>query len=1249
VQPSTLQASLIIATQSTDHTAPTSAITNISASTILEGQSVTVSGTAADVGGVIGGVEVSTDNGSTWHPATTVVGKANTTWSYTFKAGASGVTTIRARAVDDSLNLGTAGAGVSLTITPSSNLTIFSPTDTPAILANNDPTSVELGVKFVSASSGEITGIRFYKSSQNTGTHLGSLWTSTGTLLASATFTNETASGWQQVNFANPVRITAGTTYVASYHTNVGAYSSTDYYFDNPGHTNGSLTATGNGLNGVYAYGAGPLFPDQISIVKGDNYWVDVVFKNTSQQPQANDDSGFVVTENGTLSISAATLLANDTDPNGFPLSVTGVSGGVHGTASYNAGTQTITFVPTAGYTGPASFTYTIGDTQGGTGSGQVSLKVNYPISAQSLFGTNDAPTVVTVNDPSSVELGVKFTTSANGLITGLRFYKGPQNTGTHVADIWSSTGTLLATATFTNETASGWQQVNFSQPVFVTAGTTYVASYHGNGNYSADLNYFTNPLTNGQLTAPSDGNNGVYAYGTGSIFPTSSYKASNYWVDVVFNGAPLQPPVANNDSGLSASQNGTLTIAAATLLANDTDPNGLALSISSVGNASHGTVSYNASTQTVSFVPTAGYLGPASFSYTITDGQAGTSTANVSLNVVPPPPVANADGEFIATENGTLSIAAATLLANDTDPNGLALSITGVSNPTHGTVSFDANTNTVTFTPTNGYTGTATFTYAIKDTNGGTASGNVALIVNDPASQSLFSLTSAPTTVTTVDPGSVELGVKFTAAANGTISGIRFYKGPQNTATHVADLWTSTGTLLATATFTNETASGWQQVNFATPVTITAGTTYVASYHTSGSYSADANYFANPLVHGQLTAPGSAGVYAYGPGSVFPTSTVNATNYWVDVVYNGPPLQTPVANNDSGFSVVENGTLSIPASAVLANDTDPNGLPLSITGVSNPSHGTVSYNSGTQTISFVPTTGYAGPATFTYTISDGQAGGTASANVALTVGPLPPVARNDNGFVVTENNPLSISATALLANDTDPSGLPMSITGVSGATNGTAVYNSSTGTITFTPTSGYTGTASFAYSVTDANGGVASASASLLVNDPTLASLFDPASTPSIVTVNDPNPVEVGFKFQASSNGQITGLRFYKSEENTGTHVADIWSSSGTLLATQTFSNETASGWQQVNFATPVTVTAGTTYVASYHTSGDYSVDPNYFATSHTSGPLTALSSSSSGGNGVYAYGSSSLFPTSSYNSASYGVDVLFRAQLAA
>jgi hypothetical protein len=218
----------------------------------------------------------------------------------------------------------------------------------------------------------------------------------------------------------------------------------------------------------------------------------------------------------------------------------------------------------------------------------------------------------------------------------------------------------------------------------------------------------------------------------------------------------------------------------------------------------------------------------------------------------------------------------------------------------------------------------------------------------------------------------------------------------------------------------------------------------------------------------------------------------------------------------------------------------------------------------------------------------------------------------------------------------------------VSNPSNGTVTYNSSTQTVNFVPTAGYTGTASFTYSITDGKG-TASANVALLVNDPLVASLFSPTSTPSILTVNDSSSVEVGFKFDASTNGQITGMRFYKSPQNTGTHVADLWTATGTSLATATFTNETASGWQQVNFSSPIPITAGTTYVASYHTNGGYSADPNYFATAQTNGPLTAPSSSSSGGNGVYAYGSSGLFPTNSFNSTSYGVDVLFKAQIAA
>ena len=105
-----------------------------------------------------------------------------------------------------------------------------------------------------------------------------------------------------------------------------------------------------------------------------------------------------------------------------------------------------------------------------------------------------------------------------------------------------------------------------------------------------------------------------------------------------------------------------------------------------------------------------------------------------------------------------------------------------------------------------------------------------------------------------------------------GRITAIRFYKGPQNTGTHTAHLWSATGTSLATATFAGETASGWQQVNLPTPVAIAANTINVASYHaTKGHYSADGNYFATAHVSGVLTAP------------------ANASNYYVDVVFVSP------------------------------------------------------------------------------------------------------------------------------------------------------------------------------------------------------------------------------------------------------------------------------------------------------------------------------------------------------------------------
>jgi len=122
---------------------------------------------------------------------------------------------------------------------------------------------------------------------------------------------------------------------------------------------------------------------------------------------------------------------------------------------------------------------------------------------------------------------------------------------------------------------------------------------------------------------------------------------------------------------------------------------------------------------------------------------------------------------------------------------------------------------------------------------------------------------------------------------------------------------------------------------------------------------------------------------------------------------------------------------------------------------------------------------------------------------------------------------------------------------------------------------------------------------------------------------------VELGVTFRSDTNGYVTGIRFYKSAGNTGTHVGNLWSSTGILLATGTFIGETASGWQQVNFPSPVAVTANIVYVASYYSAvGHYSADWDYFATSGAdNAPLHALADGSAAPNGLFAYGSTSVF----------------------
>jgi fibronectin type 3 domain-containing protein len=285
LQPATLQPGLVVGQRSSDATPPDAQVAGPATSVAPAGQPLTISGTAADSGGgVVGAVDVSTDGGGTWHPAS---GREN--WTYTWTP-TPGTAQIMVRATDDSANLGFASTGTLYTIVTNCPCTIWNSSAVPGTASTGDTSANELGVKFRSDVDGLVTGLRFFKSAVNTGTHTAHLWSRAGALMSQASFTNETATGWQQVSFPSPVPITANTTYVASYFAPVGGYSRDAAYFSNKGFDNAPLHALQSGVdgaNGVYRFGSSG-FPT--STANAANYWVDVVFVLATPAPPTPTD-----------------------------------------------------------------------------------------------------------------------------------------------------------------------------------------------------------------------------------------------------------------------------------------------------------------------------------------------------------------------------------------------------------------------------------------------------------------------------------------------------------------------------------------------------------------------------------------------------------------------------------------------------------------------------------------------------------------------------------------------------------------------------------------------------------------------------------------------------------------------------------------------------------------------------------------------------------------------------------------------
>ena len=491
-------------------------------------------------------------------------------------------------------------------------------------------------------------------------------------------------------------------------------------------------------------------------------------------------------------------------------------------------------------------------------------------------------------------------------------------------------------------------------------------------------------------LATGEDGGNGVFLYASGGGFPTNTFNAANYWVDVVFTPASAnRAPVAVNDS-YSTNQGATLTVASLGLLSNDTDADGNALTAIKVTNPANGTVTVNANGG-FTYTPTAGFSGADTFTYKANDGLVDSNTATVTITVntaANHAPVAVNDS-YAVNQGQTLTVATPGVLANDTDADSNILTAVKLTNPANGTVTLNAN-GSFTYTPNAAFTGTDSFTYAAND--GAVASNTATVTIAVSACPcTIWSPQTTPAILNENDTQSIELGVKFRSSQNGTITALRFYKGPTNTGVHVGKLWSSSGTLLASVTFTGETASGWQQMNFSTPVTITANTTYVASYYApNGRYSANANYFTSGVDNAPLRAlatgeDGGNGVFLYASGGGFPTNTFNAANYWVDVVFTPAGAnRAPVAVNDS-YSTNQGATLTVASLGLLSNDTDQDGNALTASLVTNTANGTVTLNAN-GSFTYTPNAAFLGTDSFTYTASDGVvASNTATVTIAVT------------------------------------------------------------------------------------------------------------------------------------------------------------------------------------------------------------------------------------------------------------------------
>jgi hypothetical protein len=1034
-------------------------------------------------------------------------------------------------------------------------------TGTPTNPSVNDPNAVEVGVKFRVDLDGFISGIRFYKGTTNTGTHVGSLWSSSGQPLGSATFVNETASGWQQVNFPSPVAVTANTVYVASYHTNTGNYAGDNNYFAAAGVDNPPVHLLRDGVsggNGVYAYGATSTFPANSFLAS--NYWVDIVFVLNAGGSPLTVTSTTPAPGAVNVSTSGSILATFSNALNPATVSSSNVqvrdAASAQVSASYSVSGATLTITPTSPLTPATVYTATISTAVKDVNGSSLSTAYSWSFTTTSTSVTCSSPPNVIVaenclpgnpasewdvsgvGDPSIQGFATDISVNLGGTIG----FKVNTSATAYRLDIYRMGyygGSGARKITTLNVTGSGNQPACLADPA---------SGLIDCGNWSTATSW----------TVPSTATSGIYF---AKAVRTDTGGASHIFFVVRDDGGHSDILFQTSDATWQAY--------------NDFGGNSLYTGGPGVNPSRAYKVSYNRPFRTrvseaESWVFNAEYP---MVRWLEANGYSVNYFSSIDTERSP----ALLRNHKIWTSSGHDEYWSA----------GQRASVQAARDAGVHLAFFSGNTMFWKTRWENSIDGSGTpfrTLVCYKETH-----ANAVIDPSDP-----------PTwTGTWRDP-------RFSPPADGgrpenaLVGNIFRMNGGQNSAITVPQaegalrLWRNTSIAAMTpgqvatlapgtigAEFNVDEDNGFRPAGLMglSSTSITDPNNYLLDYGST--------YGAGTAVHKLTLYKATSGAWVFGAGTY-------QWSWGLD------------SNHDrSEFGSTTDVRMQQATINLLADmGAQPNTIQGGVVG--------------------------AGPPTDTFP------------PVSSITAPTP-------GATITVGSPFAITGTA-----TDTAGV---VGAVEVSTDGGTTWHAATGSATWsyswTPTAG--GPATIKSRAVDDSGNLETPGAGVAVTVGTgggsgctvNCTIWAATTVPAVVDEGPDSPVELGVKFRSDIDGIITGIRFYKAATNTGVHIGNLWSASGQLLGSATFSGESASGWQQVNLTTPLAITANTVYVASYHmNTGHYSQDLNYFASKGADqAPLHALQNGISGFNGVYAYGTGNTFPTLGFNSSNYWVDVVFSA----